>query len=77
MFREVRDQFFEPRAAGSTAVGISALARPGALFEVEAIAVVPPTKACPSSQQRDRGAPSRQSQVAKGGYKAKVSRKRK
>jgi enamine deaminase RidA (YjgF/YER057c/UK114 family) len=40
-YREVRDQFFkEPRPA-STAVGISALARPGALFEIEAIAVLP------------------------------------
>jgi 2-iminobutanoate/2-iminopropanoate deaminase len=44
VYREVRVQFFhEPRPA-STAVGISALARPGALFEIEAIAVLPPAK---------------------------------
>src|SRR5712671_5757377 len=45
-FREVRDQFVNLAAApASTTVAISALARPGALFEVEAIAVLPATKA--------------------------------
>jgi enamine deaminase RidA (YjgF/YER057c/UK114 family) len=42
IFREVRDQNFnmsEPPA--STTVAISQLARPGALFEIEAIAVLP------------------------------------
>ena len=41
-FREVRDHFVDTTAPpASTAVAISALARPGALIEVEAIAVVP------------------------------------
>jgi enamine deaminase RidA (YjgF/YER057c/UK114 family) len=41
-FREVRDRFVNTAAPpASTAVAISALARPGALIEVEAIAVVP------------------------------------
>jgi enamine deaminase RidA (YjgF/YER057c/UK114 family) len=44
-FREVRDQFVNMAAApASTTVAISALARPGALFEVEAIAVLPAAK---------------------------------
>ena len=41
-FREVRDRFVNLAAApASTTVAISQLARPGALFEVEAIAVLP------------------------------------
>ena len=41
IFREVRDQFFNMAAPpASTAVGVPALARPGALFEIEAIAVL-------------------------------------
>jgi enamine deaminase RidA (YjgF/YER057c/UK114 family) len=42
-YREVRDKYVSkaaPRA--STTVGVSQLARPGALFEVEAIAILPP-----------------------------------
>src|SRR5271169_3663175 len=43
-FREIRDRFVDTAAPpASTAVAISALARPGALIEVEAIAVVPAT----------------------------------
>jgi enamine deaminase RidA (YjgF/YER057c/UK114 family) len=45
IYREVRDQFFKMPRPASTAVGISQLARPGALFEIEAIAVLPPAKA--------------------------------
>jgi enamine deaminase RidA (YjgF/YER057c/UK114 family) len=42
LFREVRDQFFNMAAPpASTTVAISQLARPGALFEIEAIAVLP------------------------------------
>jgi enamine deaminase RidA (YjgF/YER057c/UK114 family) len=42
IFREVRDQFLNKAAPpASTTVAISTLARPGALFEVEAIAVLP------------------------------------
>ena len=38
-FREVRDQYLNMAAPpASTAVGVPALARPGALFEIEAIA---------------------------------------
>jgi enamine deaminase RidA (YjgF/YER057c/UK114 family) len=45
VFREVRDRYVDTAAPpASTAVAIAALARPGALIEVEAIAVVP-TKA--------------------------------
>ena len=43
VFREVRDQFVNTKAPpASTTVAISQLAREGALFEVEAIAVLPP-----------------------------------
>ena len=45
IFRELRDQFFKMPRPASTALGISQLARPGALFEIEAIAVLPPAKA--------------------------------
>jgi enamine deaminase RidA (YjgF/YER057c/UK114 family) len=42
IFREVRDEFINTAAPpASTTVAISQLARPGALFEVEAIAVLP------------------------------------
>ncbi|MGA8998777.1 MAG: RidA family protein, partial [Pseudolabrys sp.] len=42
IFREVRDQHFNMGAPpASTTVAISQLARPGALFEIEAIAVLP------------------------------------
>ena len=42
IFREVRDEFVNAAAPpASTTVAISQLARPGALFEVEAIAVLP------------------------------------
>ena len=49
-FREVRDRFVDTAAPpASTAVAISALARPGALIEVEAIAVVPVKAAAKTS----------------------------
>ena len=42
IFREVRDKFLNTAAPpASTTVAISQLARPGALFEIEAIAVLP------------------------------------
>jgi enamine deaminase RidA (YjgF/YER057c/UK114 family) len=42
ILREVRDEFVNTAAPpASTTVAISQLARPGALFEVEAIAVLP------------------------------------
>ena len=41
IFREVRDQYLNMAAPpASTAIGVPALARPGALFEIEAIAVL-------------------------------------
>lgn len=40
-YREIRDRYLNMAAPpASTAVGVPALARPGALFEIEAIAVV-------------------------------------
>jgi enamine deaminase RidA (YjgF/YER057c/UK114 family) len=43
LFREVRDQYFNKAAPpASTLVAITKLAREGALFEIEAIAVLPP-----------------------------------
>jgi hypothetical protein len=42
LFRDVRDRHFNMAAPpASTTVAISQLARPGALFEIEAIAVLP------------------------------------
>jgi enamine deaminase RidA (YjgF/YER057c/UK114 family) len=42
IFREVRDRYIDTSAPpASTAIAISNLARPGALLEVEAVAVVP------------------------------------
>jgi len=49
IYREVRDQHFKMPRPASTAVGISQLARPGALFEIEAIAVLPPAKSKPAT----------------------------
>ena len=78
VFREVRDRFVDTAAPpASTAVAISALARPGALIEVEAIAVVP-TKAV--SQARSAAIALRRSKReinAKTAAKAKRSQKRK
>jgi len=45
LFRAARDKHFDMKAPpASTTVAISQLARPGALFEIEAIAVLPPAK---------------------------------
>jgi len=41
-FREVRDRYLNSKAPpASTTIGVPALARPGGLFEIEAIAVLP------------------------------------
>jgi enamine deaminase RidA (YjgF/YER057c/UK114 family) len=62
LFREVRDRFVDTAAPpASTAVAIAALARPGALIEVEAIAVVPAKAAAQSAKARGavrRGKPA-------------------
>lgn len=53
-FREVRDKFFNTKAPpASTTVAIPSLARPGAVFEIEAIAVLPGKK---SGAKTSRGA---------------------
>jgi enamine deaminase RidA (YjgF/YER057c/UK114 family) len=56
IFREVRDAHFNMSAPpASTTVAISQLARPGALFEIEAIAVLP-AKAAAKASSAKRGA---------------------
>jgi enamine deaminase RidA (YjgF/YER057c/UK114 family) len=55
IFREVRDEFVNTAAPpASTTVAISQLARPGALFEVEAIAVLPAKAAKPAAATRGK-----------------------
>jgi enamine deaminase RidA (YjgF/YER057c/UK114 family) len=80
-FREVRDRFVDTTAPpASTAVAISALARPGALIEVEAIAVVP-TKAVAQARSaaiavRRSSAKAKSATKARSAKKATASRKR-
>jgi 2-iminobutanoate/2-iminopropanoate deaminase len=51
-FREVRDRYLNSKAPpASTTIGVPALARPGGLFEIEAIAVLP-AKAARSRKKR-------------------------
>ena len=53
IFREVRDAFLNTKAPpASTTVAISQLARPGALFEIEAIAVLPVKTAAKPSKTK-------------------------
>ena len=73
IYREVRDQFFPMPRPASTAVGISQLARPGALFEIEAIAVLPAAAAKGAKPAKARGA----SRSAKAKAKTAGRRKRK
>jgi enamine deaminase RidA (YjgF/YER057c/UK114 family) len=41
-FREVRDKYLNTAAPpASTTIGVPELARPGALFEIEAVAILP------------------------------------
>ena len=48
-FREVRDRYLNKSAPpASTTIGVPALARPGGLFEIEAIAIVPARAAKPA-----------------------------
>ncbi|HWC94177.1 MAG TPA: RidA family protein [Pseudolabrys sp.] len=72
IFREVRDAFLHTKAPpASTTVAISALARPGALFEIEAVAVLPAKAAAKAAAK---------SAAAKGKSKAsksKASKKKK
>ncbi len=42
-FREIRDRYLNTAAPpASTTIGVPELARPGALFEIEAVAILPP-----------------------------------
>jgi enamine deaminase RidA (YjgF/YER057c/UK114 family) len=53
-FREVRDRYLNMNAPpASTTIGVPALARPGGLFEIEAVAVLPakPAKASASTSR--------------------------
>src|ERR1700734_174916 len=82
VFREVRDRYVDAAAPpASTAVAISALARPGALIEVEAIAVVP-AKATTKTTAKPAAKATRVTGAGKPApaklrAKARVSRKRK
>jgi len=72
IFREVRDQAFDMAAPpASTTVAISQLARPGALFEIEAIAVLPPRKAAKSASAAKRGGARRTARKAKAGRRTR------
>jgi enamine deaminase RidA (YjgF/YER057c/UK114 family) len=72
VFREVRDRFVDTAAPpASTAIAISTLARPGALIEVEAIAVIPAKAASPASGSS--AAASRSKAPAKPKSAAKAS----
>ena len=43
LFRDIRDRYVNTAAPpASTTIGVPELARPGALFEIEAIAILPP-----------------------------------
>ncbi|MSO67338.1 MAG: RidA family protein [Pseudolabrys sp.] len=68
IFRGVRDNFINTKAPpASTTVAISQLARPGALFEVEAIAVLPAKVA---------GKPSKSKSARKSSKKASKKKRR-
>jgi enamine deaminase RidA (YjgF/YER057c/UK114 family) len=84
VFREVRDRFVDTAAPpASTAIAISTLARPGALIEVEAIAVVPAKAVTPASGSgaAARGVPAKAKSARKApaakasGAKAKSTAK--
>lgn len=76
LFREARDRHVNVKAPpASTTVGISQLARPGALFEIEAIAVVPlrgvAAAASSGAGRKSAGRKSGKTSVkAKGGRKS-------
>jgi enamine deaminase RidA (YjgF/YER057c/UK114 family) len=61
VFRDVRDRFVDTSAPpASTTIAIAGLARPGALIEVEAIAVVPDRAARKKRAVERRDTPRRQ-----------------
>jgi enamine deaminase RidA (YjgF/YER057c/UK114 family) len=52
-FRDMRDRYLNMAAPpASTTIGVPALARPGALFEIEAVAVLPPKRAASSAAKK-------------------------
>ena len=60
IFREVRDEFVNTAAPpASTTVAISQLARPGALFEIEAIAVLPAKAAAKAASAKGKSKASK------------------
>ena len=62
-FRQVRDAFLNTKAPpASTTIGVPALARPGALFEIEAIAVLAAKAAAKPSKAK---APAKKSKKKK------------
>lgn len=66
IFREVRDAFLNTKAPpASTTVAISQLARPGALFEIEAVAVLPAKAAAKPVAAGKRKSPARKSKAKK------------
>ena len=68
-FREVRDRYLNAAAPpASTTVGVPALARPGGLFEIEAIAVLPAKAAARSAKKP--------SAAKRGKAKVKASRRK-
>jgi enamine deaminase RidA (YjgF/YER057c/UK114 family) len=81
VFRDVRDRFVDTAAPpASTAIAISTLARPGALIEVEAIAVVPAKTVAPASgsgaaARRGKAPAKAKSAKAKPAAKAKSAAK--
>jgi enamine deaminase RidA (YjgF/YER057c/UK114 family) len=70
--RQVRDTFLNTKAPpASTTIAIPALARPGALFEIEGIAVLPPKAAASVAPKRKKSAAKK-----KSGRKTKGGRRR-
>jgi enamine deaminase RidA (YjgF/YER057c/UK114 family) len=80
IFREVRDRHIDISAPpASTTIAISGLARPGALIEVEAVAVVPEKPKARASGARTSGAKTAKrarSPVKKAAKRKAVSKKR-
>lgn len=71
-FRQVRDSFLNTKAPpASTTVAISQLARPGALFEVEAIAVLPAKAAAKASAAKSAKKSSKPNKKGKNKNKKK------
>jgi enamine deaminase RidA (YjgF/YER057c/UK114 family) len=79
IFREVRDSFLNVAAPpASTTVAISQLARPGALFEIEAIAVLP-AKAARSNRPKSKSVKSKSAAARRAGAakaKAKAAKRK-